>query len=302
MNSKPPLKSLYAFMAVAESGSMTAAADTLYVSHSAVSQAIKSLETFVGQPLFQRVGRQVQLNAIGRKYYNDIAPSLKTIIDATAAVTHQPQSNRITLNMINSLAIHWWVPKVDRFQNYAPNVDIRLSNLVGTFDLNQEGVDVAIIHGTADEWQGYHCEKLGDDELLLVCSPELLESSDDALTVDELLNRYPAIYAQNSRRKYDWAVWCKGNSVTVPKHNNNLNFIASVHAIQAAMRKLGVFVTHRLFVRDEIKHGLLVEIGKPIKNPHQEFFFVCREEKLINENVVTLRSWLNKEFRTPSEN
>ncbi|WP_440878517.1 LysR substrate-binding domain-containing protein [Vibrio natriegens] len=301
MNKRPPLKSLYAFVAVAENGSMTEAAGILSVSHSAISQAIKSLESLIGQPLFQRVGRQVQLNSVGQKYYNDIAPALKTIVDATEAVTHQPQSNRITLNMINSLAIHWWVPRVDNFQQYAPNADIRLSNLIGPFDLNQEGVDVAIIHGKSDEWEDYYCEKLGDDELLLVCSPDLLDSSQDIPSAAELLQRYPAIYAENLRRKQDWSVWCQGNSLPVPKKQNNLSFIASIHAVQAAIRKLGVFVTHRLFVRDEIKHGLLVEIGSPVKNPHLEFFFVCKPEKLRNENVLKLKSWLSKEFNNTSD-
>nr|WP_321273882.1 LysR substrate-binding domain-containing protein [uncultured Vibrio sp.] len=301
MNKRPPLKSLYAFVAVAETGSMTEAAAVLSVSHSAISQAIKSLESLIGQPLFQRVGRQVQLNSVGQKYYNDIAPALKTIVEATDAVTHQPQSNRITLNMINSLAIHWWVPRVNNFQQYAPNVDIRLSNLIGPFDLNQEGVDVAIIHGTPDEWEDYYCEKLGDDELLLVCSPDLLQPSQAPQSAADLLQRYPAIYAENLRRKQDWSVWCQGNSLPVPKQRNNLSFIASIHAVQAAIRKLGVFVTHRLFVRDEIKHGLLTEVGTPVKNPHLEFFFVCKPEKLRNENVLTLKSWLSKEFNNTLE-
>jgi DNA-binding transcriptional LysR family regulator len=203
--------------------------------------------------------------------------------------------------MINSLAIHWWVPRVDNFQQYAPNADIRLSNLIGPFDLNQEGVDVAIIHGKSDEWEDYYCEKLGDDELLLVCSPDLLDSSQDIPSAAELLQRYPAIYAENLRRKQDWSVWCQGNSLPVPKKQNNLSFIASIHAVQAAIRKLGVFVTHRLFVRDEIKHGLLVEIGSPVKNPHLEFFFVCKPEKLRNENVLKLKSWLSKEFNNTSD-
>jgi DNA-binding transcriptional LysR family regulator len=296
MNRRPPFKSLYAFVAVAETGSMTEAAGLLSVSHSAISQAVKSLESLIGQPLFQRVGRQVQLNAIGQRYYNDIAPALKAIVAATESVTQQPQSNRITMNMVNSLAIHWWVPRVDNFQQYAPNVDIRLSNLIGSFDLNQEGVDVAIIHGKTDEWEDYYCEKLGDDELLLVCSPELLDSCEKTPSAAELLTRYPAIYAENLRRKHDWSVWCERNSLPVPKQNKNLNFIASIHAVQAAIRKLGVLVTHRLFVRDDIKHGMLVEIGTPVNNPHQEFFFVCRPEKLRNENVLTLKSWLSKEF------
>ncbi|WP_411020943.1 LysR family transcriptional regulator, partial [Salmonella sp. ZJHZ21_0176] len=62
-----PLKSVYAFVAVAETGSMTEAAHVLYVSHSAVSQAIKSLEQQVNKPLFQRVGRRVVLNAAGKR-------------------------------------------------------------------------------------------------------------------------------------------------------------------------------------------------------------------------------------------
>ncbi|KIN11827.1 LysR substrate-binding domain-containing protein [Vibrio mytili] len=296
MNRRPPLKSLYAFVAVAETGSMTEAANLLSVSHSAISQAIKSLESLIDQPLFQRVGRHVQLNATGQKYYNDIAPALKTIVTATEAVTHQPQSNRITLNMVNSLAIHWWVPRVDSFQRYAPDVDIRLSNLIGSFDLNQEGIDVAIIHGTTDEWEDYYCEKLGDDELLLVCNPDLLDDFQEAPSAAKLLQHYPAIYAENLRRKDDWNVWCQGNSLPVPKQHNYLSFTASIHAVQAAIRKLGVFVTHRLFVRDEIKHGLLIELGTSVKNPHQEFFFVCKPEKLRNKNVLALKSWLSREF------
>lgn len=280
---------------------MTEAANLLSVSHSAISQAVKNLESLIGQPLFQRIGRQVQLNAIGQRYYNDVAPALKAIIAATESVTQQPQSNRITVNMVNSLAMHWWVPRVGDLQQYAPNIDIRLSNLIGSFDLNQEGVDVAIIHGKNDEWQDYYCEKLGDDELLLVCSPELLDSFEASPSAADLLARYPAIYAENLRRKMDWSVWCEGNSLPVPKQNKNLNFIASIHAVQAAIRKLGILVTHRLFVRDDIKHGMLVEVGTPVNNPHQEFFFVCRPEKLRNENVVTLKSWLQKEFtETPN--
>lgn len=50
-----PLKSIYAFVAVAESGSMTEAAQLLSVSHSAISQAIKSLESQVNKPLFDRM-------------------------------------------------------------------------------------------------------------------------------------------------------------------------------------------------------------------------------------------------------
>ncbi|PMJ91741.1 LysR substrate-binding domain-containing protein [Vibrio sp. 10N.261.55.A7] len=293
MKSLVPLKGIYAFVAVAETGSMTKAAEVLNVSHSAVSQAIKSLETLLGLSLFERVGRQVTLNNQGNIYYKKVAPALEQIVDATAALQSAEHENRITLNMVNSLAIHWWVPRMQAFQHHAPNLDVRVSNLIGHFQLERENVDVALIHGTKEEWRDYHCEKLGDDELVMVCHPDLVE---DKASVSQLVERYPAIFATNDRRQGDWEHWCEANQITLPKRQKNLGFIASVHAVQAAARKLGVFVTHRQFVKDDIKHGMLVEVGESVKHPKQSFYFACLPEKLRSESVMALRSWLQSEF------
>lgn len=290
-----PLKSIYAFVAVSETGSMTDAARLLNVSHSAVSQAIKSLESQLNKPLFHRVGRRVELNSAGKKYYKQVAPALEQIVDATEAMISQPQNNRITLNMVNSLALHWWIPRVQSFQEFAPQLDIRISNRVGSFNLTEEGVDVALIHGKTDEWQDYYCEKLADDELVMVCSPELVKNIPHP-TPSQLLGQFPAIIVANARRKDDWKVWCSATKNTIPEYRNNLTFSASVQAVHATIRKLGVLVTHRLFVRDDIKHGLLIEIDKPIPNPKQDFYFTCVPEKLKEESVLTLRSWLREEF------
>ncbi|SDH18515.1 DNA-binding transcriptional regulator, LysR family [Vibrio xiamenensis] len=293
MKKLAPLKSLYSFVAVAETGSMTEAANQLNVSHSAVSQAIKSLENQLGQTLFHRVGRRVELNVNGRKYYKEIAPSLEKIVDATQKMMQKEQSNRITLNMINSLAMHWWIPQMNRFGLYAPNLDVRISNLVGAFSLPQEGVDVAVIHGAKADWQDYYCERLAHDQLIMVCSPELVEPQD---TPESLLARYPAIMATNERRKDDWKIWAEFHHIAIPPASNNLNFSSSLQAMQAAIRQLGVFVTHRLFIKEDIKQGLLIEVGHPVENPAQSFYFACHKDKLKNEYILQLRQWIRSEF------
>ncbi len=293
MNKLAPLKSLYSFIAVAETGSMTEAANQLNVSHSAVSQAIKSLETQLDQPLFHRIGRRVELNASGRKYYKEVAPSLERIVEATQRMLQKEQSNRITLNMINSLAMHWWIPQMNRFSDYAPNLDVRISNLVGSFKMEQEGVDVAVIHGSKSDWQDYYCERLASDQLIMVVSPELVKNED---TPKSLLARYPAIMATNERRKDDWKIWCQANNIALPSSSNNLTFTSSLQAMQAAIRQLGVFVTHRLFVKEDVRQGLLVEIGELVDNPKQGFYFACHKEKLVNEFILQLRQWIRSEF------
>ncbi|KQH87184.1 LysR substrate-binding domain-containing protein [Vibrio furnissii] len=289
-----PLKSLYTFVAVAETGSMTEAAQVLSVSHSAVSQAIKSLESQLNQPLFNRVGRTVTLNNAGQKYYRKVAPALEQIVDATESMLVTHNTNRLTLNMINSLALHWWIPRVPTFQAFAPNVDIRISTLTGAFSLEAEGVDVALIHGVEQEWQSYYCEKLADDELVLVCHPELVAAQPTSATA--LLQRYPAIVAANPRRQSDWAIWCQANQLPLPPQQKNLTFSTSAQAVQATMRKLGVFVTHRQFVREEIELGLLIEIGHSTLHPEQGFYFACPKDKLKLESVLLLRKWLKQEF------
>lgn len=298
-----PMKSLYAFVAVAETGSMTAAAKALYVSHSAISQAIKTLEQQLEQPLFTRVGRQVVLNSAGRQYYRRVAPALEEIVAATSHLLANRHSNRLTLNMVNSLAMHWWIPRVSQFNQHAPDIDIRISTLIGQFVLEEEGVDVALIHGNTSDWQDYYCEKLADDELVLVASPEVARQCyagdvEDAHLMDPavILTQQPAIVALNDRRKNDWQIWSEAHQLALPTFAKNLSFSASIQAVQAATRHLGVLVTHRMFVRDDIKLGYLVEIGQPVLNPHQAFYFACAKEKLKNEHVLILRNWMRSEF------
>ncbi|CAM3798861.1 MULTISPECIES: LysR substrate-binding domain-containing protein [Pseudoalteromonas] len=288
-----PLKSLHSFVAVAQTGSMVLAAQQLHISHSAVSQAIKSLESQLNTPLFNRVGRRVELNNTGRRYYQRVQPALREIIAASDEVSKAQADNHLTLNMVNSMALHWWIPRVAELQAYAPELDVRLSNLVGEFNLDHQGVDVALIHGNANDWSNYACEKLGDDELILVCSPQLLDTTQCLKTI---LSKYPAIFVQNPRRHTDWQVWCDAQKLPLPQQHKNLTFNISVQATQAAMRQLGILVTHKQFVKDDIKHGMLVQIGEPILNPHQQFHFASTKEKAENTKILQLKQWLKLQF------
>ncbi|HGH6024635.1 TPA: LysR substrate-binding domain-containing protein [Vibrio mimicus] len=294
MRKLAPLKSLYSFVAVAETGSMTLAAEALNVSHSAISQAIKSLETQLDQPLFHRVGRQVILNSAGKRYYQKVAPALEQIVEATESLLKPTYSNRITLNMINSLALHWWIPRVSSFQAFAPEVDIRISTLTGTFSLADQGVDVALIHGQLRDWQDYYCEKLAEDELVMVASRAMVSSE---ITAQQALAQLPAIFASNPRRQNDWEIWCQANQVNQPKQQRNLSFAASAQALQATLSGLGVFVTHRLFVKQEVESGILKEIGNTVIHPDQGYYFACTADKLRSEAVLKLRKWLSSEFQ-----
>lgn len=107
-------------------------------------------------------------------------------------------------------------PTYATLQAYAPQLDVRLSNLSGRFNLEQEGVDAALVHGNPEEWQDYYCEKLSEDELVLVCSPDLIDHS-NPVNLSDILKTYPLIEVTNERRKHDWQVWSDATGVARPK-------------------------------------------------------------------------------------
>ncbi|NOF82776.1 LysR family transcriptional regulator, partial [Vibrio cholerae] len=98
-------------------------------------------------------------------------------------------------------------------------------------------------------------------------------------------------------RQTDWDIWCQANQVTPPPQQRNLSFSASAQALQATLSGLGVFVTHKLFIKQELESGILKEIGQPVTHPDQGYYFACRPEALRSEAVLTLRSWLRNEFQ-----
>ncbi len=298
-----PLKSINSFIAVTQTGSMSVPANELHVSHSAISQSIKSLEIMLERPLFERIGRRVQLNDEGKRYYDKIAPAFEQIVSATEELLASKTEEHLTLNMVNSLALHWWIPRVESFQQYAPDIDIRMSNLIGCFNLDKHSVDAALVHGNRNEWQGYYCEPLLDDELVMVCSSELLAHKGmdtellDASVIASLLQQSKPIFVVNDKRKDDWDTWCQQNGVNPPDMSKGLIFPASIQAVQATIRRLGILVTHRLFVRDDIRYGLLTEIGHSVRCDELSFFLACNHNKAGQKSMVVLIEWLKREFK-----
>ncbi|WP_261817663.1 LysR substrate-binding domain-containing protein [Vibrio gallicus] len=294
MRKQVPLKSIYAFVAVSETGSMTAAADKINVSHSAISQAIKALESQLDTVLFTRIGRRIELNKVGRIYYQKVAPALESIMQANQELLNKDQT-RLTINMVNSLTLHWWIPRVNQLHQLAPKMDIRISNKVGAFDLEREGVDIAIVHDSIEPWQDYHHERLADDELILVCSPDLLNETNHK-HIPHLLACFPRINVDNARRRQDWDIWSKAYGLANPKPEHQLTFVASVQAIQAAIRGLGILVTHRHFAKDDIEQGLLIEIGDAVINPKQGVYVVYQQKLKENQHALAFLDWLRLEF------
>lgn len=157
------------FVVLAETEHVTDAAAELGVSQSTLSRALTRIEEHAGSPLFDRVGRRVQLNVYGRIMLEHARRSLAEIGSATdrIAALRNPDTGRIRVAFLHSLA-NWYVPEqLRRFRAEAPGIVFDLFQ-GPAHEITQRvldgGSDVAITSPRPDAssfaWRGLYVERL----------------------------------------------------------------------------------------------------------------------------------------------
>src|SRR6185436_8348473 len=139
----------------------------------AVSHQMRLLEEHLGVRLFLRLPRRLMLTTERRAYARELGRVFERIGDATSALQAQPRREVLAVTSLPSLAARWLVPRLGRFLDAHPQIDLRLSATERAVDFTRESVDVGIRWGYG-RWAGLVSEKLMEDECFPVCSPALL--------------------------------------------------------------------------------------------------------------------------------
>ena len=148
-----PMRAIAVFHAAARAGSISRAAQELSVTPSAVSQQIASLEVHLGTSLMVKRGRHVVLTEAGERYFEMIAENLDRISDATQNVRGYLSVKSLTVRATPSLSTKWLLPRLNRFLDANPNIEVRLDATNEPTDFSREGVDIEIRHGEGN-WPG----------------------------------------------------------------------------------------------------------------------------------------------------
>ena len=126
----PPLNWLRSFESAARLLSFTAAGEELYLTQAAISQHIKSLEQYLGTPLFIRLPRSLRLTDHGRAYQLRIEPVLNQLADDTDEIFGHDTKNQLVIRVNAAFSVLWLAPRIGRFLAANPNIDLRITNPV----------------------------------------------------------------------------------------------------------------------------------------------------------------------------
>lgn len=255
----PPFVSLRVFEAAARSGSFARAADEMGISAGAVSQHIRALEEFAGQPLFRRLGRGVELTEAGHAAFAHASAVMAEMLQAGRVMRQALRGLRLSVSTAPSFASKWLVPRLSRFQELHPDTEIRVSADMAMVDFAGSDCDLAIRYGPGG-YEGLHHERLMSESVVVVCSPRLLERH-GAFRAPGGLVGAPLIHDDAPERDPScptWAMWFAARGLRHAEAERGLRFNQSSLAIEAAVAGKGLALAKRQLAQRDISEGALV--------------------------------------------
>jgi LysR family glycine cleavage system transcriptional activator len=260
MRRLPPLETLRVFEAAARLKSFKDAGDELAVTASAVSHRISALEEELGAPLFLRHTRRIELTPEGERLAAGMRRALTEIRRAVATVDRK-ESARLRITALPSHVTRWLAPRLHRFQNAFPDIDLNVIADNALADLTQRTVDVALRFG-AGVYPGMHVEWLMDDAVVAVASPRFLADIGPVSEPADMLRltRILDATAENDKSGVNWTSWFAHHGLPIDDIERGIRFNGAVMTLEAAIGNLGVAVARKSLLIEELRSGRLVRV------------------------------------------
>jgi LysR family glycine cleavage system transcriptional activator len=252
----PPFLSLRVFEAAARLGSFARAAEELEISPGAVSQHIRVLEDFAGQPLFRRLGRGVELTDVGQATFRHATLAVGEVLQAGRAMRASLKGRRISVSTAPSFASKWLIPRLSRYQEMYPGADVRISADISLTDFAASDIDLAVRYGPG-RYEGLHAERLMSESVVVVCSPRLSGQTQDVATLADL----PLIHddgPESDPTCPNWAMWFAARGIDRKDAERGLRFNQSSLAIEAAVAGKGLALAKRQLALGDLANGTLI--------------------------------------------
>jgi DNA-binding transcriptional LysR family regulator len=175
MRRLPPLNALTVFEVAARTGSYAAAASELGITHGAVSRHMSALENWLGQKLFMKSGRRMVATPNAKIFADEIGLTFDRLASAAQACARPGVRRIIRVSAPTSFAMRWLIPRLARFHNAHPDVEVLVTTVSTVYEEVRGGYDVAIRRSSANDeaWPQHRVVPILEDVDTLIVSPAL---------------------------------------------------------------------------------------------------------------------------------
>lgn len=285
----PPAQALHAFEAAARHMSFTEAARELGITQAAVSQRIKLLEHRLGQRLFLRHARGLELTEAGRAFVPAAHEAFERLATGLAEAFGPARDAPLTLRTTPGFAAYWLGRRLRGFQQRHPDISLRLTTAVWPTDFDLEAVDMEVRYGRGD-WDGVECLRLTREWLTPVCSPGVAP----AVTSPEALAGRTLLHAVGF--EIGWPQWlARAGTPAVLDETTALLCDNMAVVTELAVHGAGIGLGRSGFVEALLDEGRLVAPFGLRLETDEAFFLVRAAARSPRPGARRFWSWMEGE-------
>lgn len=293
------LNALKAFEAAARHQSFSAAAAELNVTAAAVGQQVRSLESWLGISLFNRMGSgasRLILTDAARAALPDIQEGFTRLNIGLARLKDVTPLAELMVTVSPAFAAKWLLPRLDRFQQANPDMNVFLNTNPRVVDFLAEHIDIGVRYG-AGKWPGLTAVPLMEETLYPVCAPNYPQLQDGHLSREALVRStliHDMSLSQVSIPDFpNWRRWLDAAGYPEIKAEHGLRINNSAAVLQAAIDGQGVALGRSVMVHDDLAVGRLVRpFGEQSLSLNLGYYVVYRPECESLHKVQTFRDWV----------
>jgi DNA-binding transcriptional LysR family regulator len=250
-----PLDTLRAFEAAARTGSFSSAAEALNVTHGAVSRQIAKLERWLGQRLFDRQARGVDLTPEGQRLFLRTTEALALIADSSDRWVEAKGSAVVRLASLPSVSGLWLMPRLKALEAGEPNLRVELIiDHRESSSLADDGIDLALRCGRGGIPKR-HSVQLFEERIYPIAAPALAKEIGRGAPA-RLLD-FPLIHDSDAS---GWRTWLGGQGLDYRPRRQDRRFEDYNLVLDAAVHGLGVALARPPLVQDVLAQGRVVAV------------------------------------------
>lgn len=299
----PTLDFLKGFEAAARHLSFTKAASELFVTQSAVSRQIQSLEEQLGVSLFQRRPKDLVLTEAGETLYRAASEILRQVREAIERLDAAGRPEALTVTCTVAFAALWLIPRLSAFRQERPGADVRIAADNSLLDLERQRMDVAI-RFCQPKLAPEHATRLFGEEIFPVCAPALLRDRSRPLKRPEDLRHHVLLHLEEPGGLQPWVNWITWLEPLLGLEVDTagaVRFNQYDQMIQAAVDGQGVALGRSPLIRRLIKQGKLVApFDRKTVSPRAYYVFTSRDAAERQE-VSDFVAWLQREAKRDAQ-
>ncbi len=293
MSSTPKisLRGLRTFCIAARYESFRTAGNELFITASAVSHQIKSLEEELGEPLFDRTSRELTLTETGLSLYNDVSPLIEQLDAVVAKYKKGAISSSIRISVQPFFASEYFVPRLSEFTALHPDIDIQVGSSDESSEKHPSDSDLSIRLFRSPP-SDMPSKLLFPLRLVPGGSPEFKKKL--AVRKKKIVSDFPIIVHETLPKA--WADWSKASGIQLPDNVKVTRLDSMIAVVRAAQRGIGAALVPVPMGDLWFSEGSIVKLFTKELEADVSYYLVWTEDRADDDSVKRLRDWILQTF------